>query len=183
MEFEESRIGKTYCEDLQKFFGSLIGGVDVWHIQRLKVQSVSKHGTDVFMQYMLSLMNKGMSSCRMLSDIYIDFEYIGNYQMFEAKVTALIDAALVAIRRMIESQFGIEQCLREDMKMNVCFVDLILEYCRFHRISIRINEQQNDFDQFDANEVSTGMRPRFAKVTMQRKMKQKCQLPISDGNA
>ena len=171
LEFAESKIGKTYCEDLQKFFNTIIHGNKyneknkLCHIRKLELNSISQHGTDVFVKYMIDLMKNGLSYNPMLAEIKVKFDYIGNYQIFKTKFTKLINAGLFRINAMIESQFGIEQYLKDEMGFSFGIIQLILQLSRFQKIKFEINEGKNRFITDNA-----AQRVRFAKLAIMTNM-------------
>ena len=151
LEFEESKIGKTYCDDLQNFFKTIIHGNKyndnnkLCHIRKLEIKSISQHGTDVFVEYLVDLIKNGLSYNPMLAEIKIEFDYIGNLKIFQTKFKKLIEAGLYRINGMIESQFAIEQYLKDEMGFSFGIIQLILQLTRFQKIKFQINEGKNRF--------------------------------------
>eukprot|EP01083_Nonionella_stella_P108144 314158_1 len=171
LEFEESKIGKMYCDDLQLFFNTIIFGNKFnkenkqCHMKKLVMKSISQHATDVFIQYMADLMKYGLSYNPMLAEINVEFDYIGNLKIFKAKITTLIDAALFRITAMIESQFAIEEYLHDEMGIAFGVIQLVLQLSRFSKIKFQINEEDNEL--YAGN---TTQKVAFAQMYIKAKM-------------
>ena len=138
LDIEESRIGTTHCEDLQRFFRALIDKSNI-HLHRLRVRNISRRGAGVFAQWMAQLMRCGNV---MLGEGEAVFDGVGalEVRVWKDLFGGLIEAAVANLGDRVASQLAVEAVLRAQQRP-FGVIQLVLSFCKHSAIRFHMTQE------------------------------------------